>query len=336
MFQSPLPARTLVALAAAGLLLPSCSGGNAVPSGTSAMPQGTQPLSTIRQPLKAKSGTMTALYISDSYGKSVFRFTRNANGTLVTPAGSSLVLSYNPGPIAIGPTSGRLFVTDTDSESVYVYAKDAKAYAQPLRQLIAPFVPSCVAVDKNGYEYVGGFTDGYVAVYAPGANGSAPTLQRIGLPDHHADINGVALDSQGNLYVSDTNEISEFSTPVTNPTLVRAIVGTGQQNTPTGMAINDKNGELYVANTNDNNILVYSATANGKSKPQRTITSPSPPLIGPAGLALSGSVLYSTSGTTLHGPASVFVLDALKGQQAPAQVVTGDYLVVPIGAALGP
>jgi DNA-binding beta-propeller fold protein YncE len=336
MFQSPSPARTLVALAAAGLLLPNCSGGNAVPSGTAAMPQGVQPLSSVRQPLKAKSGTTTALYISDWYAKSIFRFTRNANGTLVTPAGSSLVLGYNPGPIAIGPTSGRLFVTDQDSESVYVYAKRAKGYAQPLRQLIAPFVPSCVAVDRNGYEYVGGFTNGYVAVYAPGAYGSAPTLQRIGLPDKHADINGVALDSQGNLYVSDTNEVSEFATPVTNPTLVRAIVGTGQQNAPTGMTLNDKTGELYVANSNDNNILVYSSTANGKSKPQRTITSPSPPLIGPAGVALSGTVLYSTSGTTVHGPASVFVLNPLKGQQSPAQVVTGNYLVLPIGAALGP
>jgi DNA-binding beta-propeller fold protein YncE len=335
MFQSPLPARTLVALAAAGLLLPSCSGGNAVPNGTAAMPQGMQPLSTIRQSLKAKGGTTTALYISDWYGKSIFRFTRNANGTLVTPAGSSLVLGYNPGPIAIGAT-GKLFVTDQDSESIYVYKKDAKGYAQPERELIAPFVPSCVAVDKNGYEYVGGFTDGYVAVYAPGATGMANTLQRIGLPDKHADVNGVTLDSQGNLYVSDTNEVSEFSTPTTNPTLVRAIVGTGQQNTPTGMTLNDKTGQLYVANTNDNNILVYSSTANGKSKPQRTITSPSPPLIGPAGVALAGSVLYSTSGTTLHGPASVFVLNPLKGQQSPIQVVTGNYLVLPIGAALGP
>lgn len=328
--------RILLALALGSFALPSCSGNNAVPNGSAAMPQGVQPLSTIREAGNAKSGTSSALYISDWWAKSVFRFVRNSDGTLVTPAGSSLVLGYNPGPIAIGPTSGRLFVTDEDNESIYVYAKDAKGYAQPLRDLIAPFVPSCVAVDKAGNEYVGGFTDGFVAVYAAGASGSAPTLQRISLPDKHADVNGVALDSKGNLYVSDTNEVSEFSTPLTNPTLVRAIVGTGQQNTPTGMAINNKSGELYVANTNDNNILVYSATANGKSKPQRTITSPSPPLIGPSGLALSGSVLYSTSGTTPHGPASVFVLDALKGQQSPPQVVTGNYLVLPIGAALGP
>lgn len=331
----PFFTRILFGLALGSLALPSCSSSNAVPNGSATIPQATQPLSTVRQPLRAAGSTTTALYVSDWYAKSVFRFARNANGTLVTPAGSSLVLGYNPGPIAIGK-NGDLYVPDQDNESIYVYKKDAKGYDQPIRELIAPFVPNCVAVDATGHEFVGGFTDGYVAVYAPGASGMAATLQRIRLPDRHADVNGVAVDSKGDLYVTDTNEVSEFSTPVTNPTLVRAIVGTGQQSTPTGMTLNNKSGDLFVANSNDNNILVYSPTANGKSKPQRTITSPRPPLIGPAGVALAGSVLYSTSGTTLRGPASVFVLNSLKGQQSPEQVVTGSYLVLPIGAAIGP
>src|ERR1700752_2652847 len=129
--------------------------------------------------------------------------------------------------------------------------------------------------------------------------------------------------------MSDSDAISEFATPITNPTLVRAIVGTGQQNSPTGMAVNNKSGELYPENAGDNNILGYKAPANGKSKPNRTITSNNPPLINPVGVALSGSVLYSTSGTALQGPASFFVLDALKGRQTPKQVVTGSYLAVP-------
>jgi hypothetical protein len=102
------------------------------------------------------------------------------------------------------------------------------------------------------------------------------------------------------------------------------------------MAPNNNSGELYVANAGDNNILGYSATANGKSGPNRTIVSRNPPLIAPVGVALSGSVLYSTSGSTLDGPPSIFVLDAHKGTQSPRQVVTGSYLALPIGAALGP
>ena len=274
-----------------------------------------------------------ALYVSDSYGKSVFRFVRNADGTLQTPAGSSLVLPYNPGPIAIG-SNGSLFVTDEDAESLYVYAKGATGYDQPKRELSLPFVPSCVAVDRAGHEFVGGFTNGYVAVYAPGASGNAQTLQRIALPDRHPDVNGVAVNSAGDLFVSDTNEVSEFTTPVTNPTLDRAIVGTGQQNTPTGMAPNNSSGELYVANAGDNNILGYSATANGKSAPNRTITSHNPSLSNPTGVALHGSVLYSTSGS--GGSAAILVLNANKGSQTPKQDVTGSYLALPIGVALGP
>lgn len=320
----------MLASSVGGGALSSCSGAGPLPNAASSP----QRDASLGRQLPSNTGT-GALYVSDSYGKSIFRYVRNADGSLQSPAGSSLVVSYNPGPIAID-AQGRLFVTDENAESLFVYGKEATGYDQPKRELALPFVPSCVAVDRAGHEFVGGFTNGYVAVYAPGASGNAPTLQRISLPDHHVDINGVAVDASGNLYVSDSNEISEFTTPVTNPTLHRAIVGTGQQNSPTGLAILRPKGELYAANAGDDNILAYSAAANGKSAPDRTISSRSPALKAPAGVALSGSLLYSTSGSTIDGPPSIFVFDALKGKQNPKQVVTGPYLALPIGVALGP
>ncbi len=320
------------AAAACALVLSACGGGNSV----STMPGGAN-AGTVSQPASQEhpqGANASALYASDFYGKSVFRFARNTDGTLVTPAGSSLVLSYNPGAIAIGST-GALFVADEENESIEVYPKDASGYQPATRTLLLPFVPSAVAVDGAGYEYAGGFTNGYVAVYGPGAKGTAKAIQRIALPDGHPDINGLAIDSKGNLYVSDTNEISEFATPRTNPTLIRAIVGTGQQNAPSGLAL-QTSGELYAANTGDGNILAYSATANGTSGPDRTISSSSPPLKVPNGVAVHANVLYSTSGNSFDGPPSIFVLNAREGAQTPVQVVTGSYLSSPYGVAVGP
>ncbi|HKU81814.1 MAG TPA: hypothetical protein VJP76_06550, partial [Candidatus Tumulicola sp.] len=259
-------ARVLGPAAVASLVFSACSGGSGtLPNATTASaPAGPESPSLQSQIQNESSGR--ALYVSDTYGKSVFRFARKADGTLVTPAGSSLVLPYHPGPIAIGP-NGTLFVSDQENESVEVYPARASGYRQPTRTLLVPFAPSCVAVDSQGYEYVGGYTNGFVAVYAPHAHGPANTIQRIALPDGHPTINGVTVDSSGDLYVSDSNEVSEFSTPTTNPTLVRAIIGSGEQNQPTGMSINNTTGELYVANAGDANILAYSPTANGKIKP---------------------------------------------------------------------
>ena len=145
---------------ALSLTFAGCGGSGSVPSATSAVPQAPSPAVQALQPDKASTA---ALYVSDSYGKSVFRFVRRSDGTLQTPAGSSLVLPYNPGPIAIA-NNGNLFVTDEQNESIEIYHKGATGSAQPSRTLLLPFVPSCVAVDAKGYEYAGGFSNGHIAV----------------------------------------------------------------------------------------------------------------------------------------------------------------------------
>jgi len=326
--------RSLTLTAAASLALGAVLAGC---SGTTSTQPPAQPLA--QQPAAQSSAVKpdtkaNALYVSDNVGKSVFRFVLNADGTLQTPAGSSLVLPYNPLGIAINGTS--LFVTNQVNNSIEVYTAGSTGSASPKRSIQLNFEPTSVAVDSHGNTFVGGSTTGFVAVFAPRAHGRATPIQVISLPDGHKLINGVAVDSAGDMYVSDTNEVSEFTTPTTKPTLFRAIVGTGQQSGPAGMAL-DSSGELYVANTADNNVLAYSPTANGTSPPDRTIlANGSVAMRFPLGDAVKGTNLYVTAGTTISPPPAVFVFNSQLGGQTPIQIVTGSYLALPAGAALGP
>src|SRR5579864_3797592 len=141
MFQPRLALKASAAIALSSFLLVSCSGGGTMPSNSVA----SQPPASQMQSFHEEGPPATALYVSDFYGKSVFRFVRHADGTLATPAGSSLVLPYNPGAIAIG-RSGNLFVADEENESIEVYRKGATGSQSPIRTLLVPFVPSSVAV----------------------------------------------------------------------------------------------------------------------------------------------------------------------------------------------
>jgi sugar lactone lactonase YvrE len=317
-----------------GALIAGCSGG--VMTSAPSMPSTTvqAPMGARGPQAPAPDAMGKALYVSDNIGKSVFRFVINGNGTLQPPAGSSLVLPYNPFAIAIA--GGELYVTNQVNNSVEVYKAGSTGSTKSKRSLLLNFEPTSVAVDANGYEFVGGSTNGYVAVFAPKAKGHASPIQEISLPDGHATINGVAVDAAGNLYVTDTNEVSEFTTPTTNPTLYRAIIGSGQQNGPSGISI-DPTEEAYVSNTGASNVLAYSPTANGTSAPDRIISATgSAPLKGPIGNAVRKNDLYVTSGNQFTGPPSVFVFDKNKGAQKPLQIVTGTYLALPVGAAIGP
>jgi len=312
----------LTALAAA-LFVTACAGpGSLVSAPSQSAPVGASAL--------LRAAAPAALYVSDNIGKSVFRFVLAPNGTLKAPAGSSLVLPYNPGSIAIGP-KGNLFVTSLVNNSVQIYKKGACCYDKATRQVTLAFQPTGIAVDANGYLYVGGSTTGYVAVFAPSAKGRAQPVQVISLPDRHFTVNGVAIDAYGDLYMSDTNEISVFTTPATNPTLSRAIIGNGQQSGPTGMAF-DPSNELYADNPGAQNVLAYSPSANGTDPADRVISA-NPALIANVADAVNGTTLYTNS----TNPAAIVLLSTLSGgTQTPLQTVTGSYMPAPIGLALGP
>jgi len=174
------------------------------------------------------------------------------------------------------------------------------------RTLVLPFYPSIIptynglAVDAYRYAYVeysfvgsassltpvppGASTDcepsypsAGILVYAPLAQGFASPLQ-CPATDPLSSYNGIAVDSQGSLYVPQATApvtIAVYGTPISDPHVVRTLSSLSlQQTTSVALDADDRlwtlnetaDGYSYVAN--------FKAYANGTVKPAGTVAYP--------------------------------------------------------------
>src|SRR5262249_10219227 len=90
---------------------------------------------------------------------------------------------------------------------------------------------------------------------------------------------------------------------------------------PTGVAIDESRGELYVSNDYANSISIYDAAATGDAAPTRTITSSSY-LTGPVGLALD--LIHDEVVVASQGYNSVVTFKRLADEDSlPERVIFG-------------
>jgi DNA-binding beta-propeller fold protein YncE len=103
---------------------------------------------------------------------------------------------------------------------------------------------------------------------------------------------------------------------------------------PTGVAVDEVNGEIYVANDFANNITVYDVTASGDAAPKRIIESVA--LSQPVGVAID--LLHNEIVVANYGSEnSIATFDRLSsGNSTPTRVIQGSNsgLVLPQGLAL--
>jgi hypothetical protein len=281
------------------------------------------------------------LYQSDFYHL-IWRFPIKANGKLGL---ASWVNIPGTGPSPRGPsalafgTPNDLFALGSIGNFIRVYRPERSRWVLR-RRLDVWRERGRIAVDANGYLYVGSIHKHpaiVVNVFAPGAKGDAKPLLTIPLPNGATAVRGMAIDPTGNLYVStDANEVDEYASPETSPTLTRTLKGNAQMLTPWSLAF-DPTGELYVANTGFNNVLAYSPTANGNAPADRAISSTSsPPLAGIVGIAVSDETLY-VLGLPPAAFSQIWVLDATRGAQPANQVVGAcSGCLDPVDLAVGP
>jgi DNA-binding beta-propeller fold protein YncE len=83
--------------------------------------------------------------------------------------------------------------------------------------------------------------------------------RNLTLEDKYGGFNspmGVTMDTRGNLYVSDSGRAEIFVLTIKGK-LVRTIGGKEELGRPTGLAINPRNGLLYVVDTTNHRVVVY-------------------------------------------------------------------------------
>lgn len=199
----------------------------------------------------------TSLYVADTLNNRVMQyvgpFTPGVNGMAAThvigqpgmTTGTAQALSddslLSPRGVAVDG-AGRLFVADTGNNRVLRF-------------------PTPILIDQPVADQVFGQMGNF---FTNGANQPVLSADSLRVPV------GITFDSAGSLYIADNgnNRILRFDQPATTDTTADAVVGQpnftvgGNSTTastlasPTGLAV-DSQGNLYVADTNNNRVLEF-------------------------------------------------------------------------------
>ncbi len=281
------------------------------------------------------------------------------NGNVLVTAtitGSATGLNY---PTAITlDSSGNIYVANSGSlnggaDSITIYPAGSNGNVPPSATISGAntglTVPWGIAIGPGGNIYVA--NDGStisasdsVTLYAPGSNGNVqPSATIIGTDTGLESPGGIAVDSGGNIYVTNDGALSSNPDNIT----VYASGSNGDAiptNTlyPLGLAyplgiVVDSSGNLYVANSGDNEgradtITVYSAN---NPVPSETIGVDTG-LEVPAGITLdsSGNIYVTNQGTLFGQSDSVNIYPQGSYANAPAStaiVGSNTGLIQPIG-----
>jgi hypothetical protein len=200
--------------------------------------------------------------------------------------------------------------------------------AMPLRRFAAAAQTGYVYVaNESGYGRGG---SGSVLVFSESSGGNVSPVNVIaGSQTQLTQVNGIAVNSAGEIYVvdTDTDQIVGFA-PGTSGNVAPNVVIAGSQTQlawPIGLAIDDS-GNLWVANCGSGcesglpaaGLLEFAAGSTGDASPLRDITGDRTQLTRSNGVAWRGRDVFVSQTSSV-----VVFDDAASGNATPKRVISG-------------
>jgi DNA-binding beta-propeller fold protein YncE len=208
------------------------------------------------------------IYVTESDGTRLVRVYDRAGkqtGTLAPP--KSTGPSHFPVYVAINPTTQDVYVSDRTTASIYIYSAEGKYLRTfaPKGNLGAKWAPMALAFGTDGSLYVTdirGLTAKAHRVVSFSPDGTL--MRSMGAPGQLTYPNGIAVDSHGNIEVSDSNNgrLVVFNAAGKIIATISRGVGEGDLGMPRGVAIDDT-GRLFVVDTADHMVRVYTVGETG-------------------------------------------------------------------------
>jgi DNA-binding beta-propeller fold protein YncE len=208
------------------------------------------------------------IYVTESDGTKLVRVYDDKGkqtGTLKPP--TSTGPTHFPIYVAINPKTQDVYVSDRSAASIYVY--DAKGtYLRtfaPKGNLGGKWAPMAMAFGKDGSLYVTDVRGLDAKAHRVLHFGPDGTLVRsMGAPGQLTYPNGIAIDSHGNIEVSDSNKgrLLVFNVAGKVIATISQGVGEGDLGMPRGAAVDDA-GRLFVVDTADHMVRAYTVGKSG-------------------------------------------------------------------------
>lgn len=209
------------------------------------------------------------IYVAETGGDRIVRiFDGGGNevGMMAPPATTGT--DHVPVYVAIDPLTGEVYVSDRPAGAIYIYDRDGRYQRQySPAQPKAGWQPMGLAFDDAGSLYV---TDLSGEVQTVEVYDRAGNLTRTIGSDAGLNFpNGVAVDGDGNVWVTDSNNGRLLVFDASGAIVARVGRGAGSGNLglPRGLAI-DNQGRAFVVDSSGNGALVFATLKEDERAPE--------------------------------------------------------------------